>query len=85
MQMMGRQHVYDDISQVIGSNSLLPKNIYGNLHDPPSECINRWSGIEVGLAHLGAPNLPIIVGLASLLLSNRQETPVREPAISCQR
>ncbi len=35
---------------------------------PPRGYINRWSGTEVGLAYLGAPNLPIIVGLASLLI-----------------
>ncbi len=44
-----------------------------------------WLGTEVGLAHLGAPYFPTIVGLATLLLSNRQETPVKEPAIYCQR
>ncbi len=43
-----------------------------DLRAPPRGYINRWS-------------FPIIVGLASLLLSNRQETPVREPAMSRQR
>ncbi len=47
--------------------------------------MNRWSGTEVGLAYRGAPRLPINVGRISLLLVNRQETLVREPAISCQR
>ncbi len=56
-----------------------------DLRAPPRGYINRWSGTELGLAHLGVPYFPIIVGLASLLLSNRQETPVREPAISCQK
>ncbi len=56
-----------------------------DLRAPPRGYTNRWSGTEVGLAHLRAPNLPIIVRLASLILSNRKETPIREPAISCQR
>ncbi len=59
-------------------------SVMGHTHLGPRPTIDmgyayRWSGTDVGLAHLGAPNLPIIVGLASLLLSNRQETPIREP------
>ncbi len=56
-----------------------------DLRAPPRGYIKRGSGTEMGLANHGVPYFPIIVGLASLLLSNRQETPVREPAISCQR
>ncbi len=48
----------------------------------PRGYINCWSGTEVGLTQLGAPNLPYIVGLASLLLINRHETSVRGPAQS---
>ncbi len=36
----------------------------------------------MGLTQLGAPNLPIIVGLASLLLINRHEISVGGPAQS---
>ncbi len=36
----------------------------------------------MGLTQLGAPNLPVIVGLASLLLINRHETSVWGPAQS---
>ncbi len=36
-----------------------------DLRAPPRGYINRWSGTDVGLAHLGAPYFPIIVGLAS--------------------
>ncbi len=42
--------------------------------------INRWSGTEVGLTHVGASYLPIIVGLATILLSNRHENGVSELA-----
>ncbi len=58
---------------------------YRCLSAPPRGYINCWFGTEVGLTHLGAPKLRIIVRLTSLLLSNRQVTPVREPAIFCQR
>ncbi len=44
--------------------------------------MNHWSGTEAGLAHLGTPNLSIIIGIVILLLSIRHETPVREPAQS---
>ncbi len=53
-----------------------------DLSVPPRRYINCWSETEVGVAHLGAPNLPIIVELASLLLQNHHETPVRESAKS---
>ncbi len=38
---------------------------------------NCCSATEVSLTHRGAPNLPIIVGLSSLLLPNGHETLVR--------
>ncbi len=53
-----------------------------NLSASPRGYINCWSGTEVDLTQLGAPDLPIIVGLVSLLLINRHETSVRRPAQS---
>ncbi len=38
---------------------------------PPRGYIKCWSGTEAGLANLGALYVRIIVGLATLLLSNR--------------
>ncbi len=49
---------------------------------PPTGYMNRWSGTEVGSAHLGVPYFPIIVGLAILLLSNSKETLFEKPARS---
>ncbi len=56
-----------------------------DLRAPLRGYINRWPETEVGLAYLEAPYFPIIVGLATLLLSNSQETQVRRPVISCER
>ncbi len=36
-----------------------------------------WSGTEMDLAYFWTQNLPVIVGLASLLLPNRHKTPIR--------
>ncbi len=48
--------------------------------------IIRWSGTEVDLAHLGALTFPIKVGLATLLSSNRYETPSRQKReVKCNR
>ncbi len=41
----------------------------------PRGHINCWSGTEVGLTLLGAPNIPIIVGLTSLLLYYINKSP----------
>ncbi len=40
------------------------------LRTSPGKDVNRWSGVKVGLAHLGAPYFPLKVGLATLLLAS---------------
>ncbi len=44
--------------------------------------INCWSGTQVDLTRPWAPNTPMIVGLAFLILQNYHETPDREPVYS---